>query len=262
MLHTLRAQLASLQTRYSDNHPDVIATKASIEQLERDLSDEDLQGLNSAAQVTNPAYISLVSELQSTRMKMANVKQSIEEYKRRAGIYQNRIEATPHIEGAYRSLMLERDNMQAKVDDLLKKLMESQVAQGLEQAQKGERFTIIDPPQRPSTPHKPNRMAIFLVGVVLALGVGVTMVALKESIDTSFKSPEELKLFLKAPVLSVLPVIGTAAERAQARKRKVRGLVLAGLGACVVVAIFLVHTYVMPLDTVWMKVQQRIALLI
>ena len=61
-------------------------------------------------------------------------------------------------------LFSERRNTQAKLDDLMRKSMEARVAYGLEQEQKGERFTLIDPARLPEKPHKPNRLAIVLIG--------------------------------------------------------------------------------------------------
>jgi hypothetical protein len=77
------------------------------------------------------------------------------------------------VEKAYNALLIERNNTQAKYNDLMAKYMESQVAHGLEKEQKGERFTMIDPARFPERPVKPNRMAIVLIGFVLAVGGGV-----------------------------------------------------------------------------------------
>ena len=63
--------------------------------------------------------------------------------------YRKRIAATPKVEKAYKSLVIERDSAQAKYGDLLEKLMEARVAQGLEKEQKGEHFSLIEPARLP-----------------------------------------------------------------------------------------------------------------
>ena len=53
--------------------------------------------------------------------------------------------------------------------------MEAKVATGLEKEQKGERFTLIEPPRLPIKPFKPNRLAIMAIGSCWgsALGSGL-----------------------------------------------------------------------------------------
>ena len=76
--------------------------------------------------------------------------------------FRRRIETGPKVEEAYKALTIERDNTQAKYDDLMQKLMEARVSQGLEKEQMGERFTLIEPANLPQKPIKPNRLAIAL----------------------------------------------------------------------------------------------------
>jgi uncharacterized protein involved in exopolysaccharide biosynthesis len=97
----------------------------------------------------------------------------------------------------------------------MQKLLEAQVSQGLESEQKGERFTIIDPPLFPEKPFKPNRLAIIMIGIVLGIGAGVGFTTLREFYDNSVHSARSLTLATTFPVLATIPDIMTPPELAQ-----------------------------------------------
>ena len=47
------------------------------------------------------------------------------------------------------------------------------LATQLEQEQKGERFTLIEPPMRPEDSVSPNRPLLFILAVILSVAAGV-----------------------------------------------------------------------------------------
>ncbi len=61
-----------------------------------------------------------------------------------------------------------------------------------EQSQPGN-VVIIDVARRPSSPAKPNRLLIILVGTILGLGFGLGYAFLRNYFDNTVKSPEDLK---------------------------------------------------------------------
>ena len=104
-------------------------------------------------------------------------------------------------------MVLDRNNTQAKYEDLLRKTMEANVAMGLEREQKGERFTLIDPARLPEKPYKPNRRAIILIGLVLGIGAGVGFAALREFSDQAIHNPDGLARISSLPILVSIPDI-------------------------------------------------------
>ena len=169
LLKELRARLAQLQSKYSDQYPDVIKTKREIAELEGRIDKTASEGpgkrkseFNPVEQSDNEAYVTLASQLAATRSDIESTQRQLNETERKRGEYQRRIEASPRVDETYKTLVLERNNIQAKFDDLTRKSMEAKVAQGLEKGQMGERFTLIDPARLPGKPVKPNRLAIIL----------------------------------------------------------------------------------------------------
>jgi polysaccharide chain length determinant protein (PEP-CTERM system associated) len=175
-LRELRIQLANLETRFTEEYPDVIKTKEEIEKLEKQIKDSDNNPGSADSLPDNPAYITLASQLASTRAEIESVKRQIIDLNIKAEDYRRRIEATPKVEETYKALTSERNNTQAKYNDLVRKFMEANVAHGLEKEQKGERFTIIDPARLPEKPYKPNRMAIMMIGLVLSIATGLSSI--------------------------------------------------------------------------------------
>jgi polysaccharide biosynthesis transport protein len=124
------------------------------------------------------------------------------------------------VEKAYNTLVVERNNTQVKYNDLMAKYMESQVAHGLEKERKGERFTLIDPARFPDRPVKPNRLAILLIGFVLAVGGGVGFAALREFSDDSVRDSRRLSRATPFPVLVGIPRIETRGDIARRRWKR------------------------------------------
>jgi len=257
-LEELKVELHYLKSRFTDEYPDVIKAKAEIAELEAQLGGAKSGPGGGRGVPDNPAYITLAAQLSSTRSEIKSTQQQIEGLKATAEEYRRRIENSPRVEEAYAALTIERNNTQAKYNDLMQKLMEARVSQGLEKEQKGERFTLIDPPRLPEKPFKPNRLAIVLIGLVLGTGAGVGTVALRELSDTSVRSAEQLSRTLKYPVLASIPVIDTPGD---VSRRRMKILALA-VGVVVLIAggLALFHYQVMDLDVFWAKLMRRMAI--
>ncbi len=256
-LEELQVQLVHMESRFSELHPDVVKTRAEIERLEQKIKAErgDLS-IELSAAPENPVYITTSSQLASTRVEIESVSKQIEQLRAESEKYRKRIMAAPNVEQEYNGLFLERSNTQTQFNELMQKLMEARVSQGLEQDQKGERFILIDPARLPEKPFKPNRLAILLIGVVLGIGAGVGTAALKEFSDHSVRNPEALTRATHLPVLASIPLIVTREDIARRRFRKAAWGLGAVVAICVGIVIF--HYFVMDLDIFWAKFFRKI----
>lgn len=259
-LEQLRVDLVSLQARYSDQYPDVIKTKAEIKELEARVAADKKKApaLDSATGEVpdNPAYVSLASQLAGVRSEIQSVLNQKKEFEAKADMYRRRVAATPEVERQYKALTNDLTATQAKIADLTNKLLESKVAEGLESEQKGERFTIIDPARLPEEPYKPNRLAIVLIGCVLAVGAGVGIAALAEFADHAVYRPTDLTEATGFPVLAVIPDLVTEEEKAARRRRK--WLLFAALAVALGVGLLLIHLFVMDFSVLMAKIQRHL----
>jgi polysaccharide chain length determinant protein (PEP-CTERM system associated) len=257
-LEELRIQLGNLTQRFSDEHPDVKKTRTEIRDLEKRVEALEADNRKGGAAADNPAYVTLASQLAGVRAEMDAVRRQIAELNRSAETYRRRIAATPKVEEEYSVLLVARSGTQAKVNDLMKKLMEARVAHGLEREQKGERFTLVEPPRLPEKPFKPNRLAIVLIAVVLGTGAGVGLAALREFGDDSVHGAAALEERFGQPVLAGIPVILTAADIRRRLRARI-GLAGGALGA-VLAGAAVVHLFVMDLDVLWVRLMRKLAL--
>ena len=254
-LDELKVQLVHLQTRFSDKYPDVIKTRAEIARLEKNLSKQDKTAKKDNDPPDNPAYITLASQLSSTRADLASIQRQIREYEKKADTYRRRIADTPKVEETYKTIIIERDNTKAKFDDLMRKHMEAKVAQGLEKEQKGERFTLIDPPRLPENPDKPNRLAIMLIGLVLCLGGGVGWASFREFTDLSIHDSDSLVAATSFPVLASIPEIKTKED--VRREKRERYTLIIGLILLAIAGLVVFHFFVMDLNVFWAKLMRK-----
>ncbi|OPY70272.1 MAG: Chromosome partition protein Smc [Syntrophorhabdaceae bacterium PtaU1.Bin034] len=265
LLKELKAKLVQLENRYSDKYPDVKKTRADIEDLTKRIESSarleeggsPKKGLTSVAdQPDNPSYVTLASQLAGTQADIESVKRQLIEAEKKRGGYIQRNEASPRVEEAYKALMVERQNLQVKYDDLMKKVLEARVAQGLEKQQMGERFTLIDPARLPEKPVSPNVPAILLVGLFLGIGGGVASVALREYGDQSVRSEIQLALATGYEVIGTVPPIITEEDRQHERTKRIR--LVAGCVVLCIAAVLIFHFFIMDLDILWAKIGRRL----
>jgi succinoglycan biosynthesis transport protein ExoP len=254
-----RATLATYSERMGNDHPDVVKTRRKVQALEQEVRRlRTAPYKNPTQRPENPAYINLQAQLNSATSSLGALLKTRTNIKRRLEDYATRIERTPEIEPDYLVLTRDRDTSGQKYQDIRSRLLEAKVSEGLEVQRKGERFSLIDPPSLPEKPDKPNRSAIVLLGVILALVGGLGSGAAAESLDHSIRTPEQLAQLTQLFPLAVIPFMPNEQDLSRAMKRRhlLRG---AGVGALVTI-LALLHVFVMPLDVLWYAALRRFGL--
>ena len=250
----LRVKLKALQTQYSDAHPDVIKTKSEIAKLEKRLSVKG--GIDVVGQKPdNPVYVTLSAQLVATQSDIASIKRQLQILANKRENYRRRVQSTPTVEEGYKNLVVVRNNLQLKYDDLSKKFMESRVAGGLEKGRMGERFSLLDPASLPETPVRPKRPMIIIIGFLLGIGAGVGTAAVQEFSDHSARRSEDITEVFPFPVLAEIPLIVTGGDE-QRKERHFKTIIGAAILAMVII-ILVVHFFVMDLDVVWARIARR-----
>jgi hypothetical protein len=123
--------------------------------------------------------------------------------------YQTRVENVPRREQEFRELSRDYDSTRELYQSLLKRSEEAQLAESMEQRQKGEQFRVLDPAVPSPEPAAPNRVRLLLVALMGSLGLAIGAVMLAEHVDTSFHTVGELRAFSTVPVLVSIPRIMT-----------------------------------------------------
>ena len=251
-----RATLADLRERANDSHPDVVRAQEVVASLERELQSAVLRSAKpSSVKPENPAYINIQSQLASTTASLQALEAARVDLKRRMTEFAKRLELTSTIEPEYQDLVRDRENSVHKYQEITSRLMEAQVSAELEVQRKGERFSLINPPELPEKPDRPNRMAILLLGAVFAVTGGVGAGVARDNMDRTIHTPEQLGRAMRSIPLGVIPYLPTEDEMVAFGRRRA-ALGVAGLGVILMGAVVL-HLTWMPLDvlfyTLWRK---------
>jgi uncharacterized protein involved in exopolysaccharide biosynthesis len=256
-LSEAKAELANDLQKYSPTHPDVIRLQHLVATLETQVQADANAGTQQTAHEhpDNPVYLQVKGQLDAmTAERDAEVKKR-DELRAKLEDYDRRMAQSPEVERQYRELARELDSAQLKYQEILSKQTEAHVAQDLESERKGERFTLIEPPQPPEKPVSPNAPLIVIAGFFLAIASGFGGIVARESFDASVRGPGDIRDLLQVPALASIPVIITAADRE--RRRRFR--LFFGVGCCVtvVLAVLSVHLFVRPLDVLWLVLWRR-----
>jgi succinoglycan biosynthesis transport protein ExoP len=256
-LSEAKAQLAAAQQKYSDDHPDVQRLKRTVDSLEKSAAADAGAGTARMASehADNPVYIQVKGQLDAIEVDRESALKKRNELQAKLEDYERRMARSPEVEREYRSMARDLESAQFKYQEILSKQTEVQVAQNLETERKGEKFTMIEPPQPPEKPIRPNRILILAGGLMLSLLLGVCAVAARETFDASVRGPSDIRLMLNVPPLASIPVMFTAADRA--RRKKIAAFSWGSSLGLLVVAAFSVHLFVKPLDVLWLSLMRR-----
>ena len=250
----LRSELGAAREKYSEEHPDVVRLTKQLAALEASLpqtTSKTPESVVAAEKPENPAYINLQSQLEATNNEIRSLNLKIGQVKAKVADYERRIVQTPQVEREYLDMRRDYENSQLRYRELKSKQMDAGVGQQMEKESKGEKFLLIEPPQLPEKPIKPNRIAILILGFILSLSGGLGFALVAESLDSSVRGVHGLIMALGAAPLSVIPYIENSIDVARRAKMKKLAVRTAVTGA--VVGVVLIQFLWLPLDVIWYK---------
>lgn len=229
-------RLGGLRERYSDDHPDIRNAEAAIAELETQLSGMNPQSLSEEHEIAdNPAYVLVSTQLQATNLEIGSLQQKRRELQSIIAEHEALIKQAPIVEMQYEALMRKYQNAKTKHDDLAGKLRAAEVAADVEVGITGRRFEVIEPAALPNEPEERYQSAIFILGLVLAVGIGGGAVVLAEITDKSIRSVNKLVEIAGSPPLAVIPYLSNREDLSHARQQKV--LLISGLIAVTILCV-------------------------
>jgi polysaccharide chain length determinant protein (PEP-CTERM system associated) len=189
-------KLADLQSRYTDQHPDIIRLKKKIAEMEK-----------KDGPVGTTMERELLLQQKGIQREIAAIKQEISELDKQIDFYQRRVEDTPKKEQELLSLKRNYENIKQTYNSLLQRKLEADIAANMEKRQKGEQFRILDPARLPDKPISPDMKKLFLMCLGAGLACCAGLIVLLNILDNSVKKPETVPDKLGIPVLAVMPTI-------------------------------------------------------
>lgn len=201
-LEKLRAELAALRTRYTEEHPDVRTLANRLAHLE--------QELQTFRQSTDPAAQALRSQIEQARGEIDTIVAKRRDLAERIAKFQARVEQAPRTEQELATLTRDHFRLRENYQELLKKKLDAQMTERLEERWKGERFRVLDPAFLPETPVFPKKSLFLLGGLVGGLLAGLGLCLVLEFMDTSVKDEQGLAELLPLPLLASFPHVSAA----------------------------------------------------
>ncbi len=235
----LEAMLAQTLLRYTEKHPDVLRLKAEIEAAKGVMAKGGKAAPTggTGTTVANPIFQQLRASLAAVEADLAAVQAREAGLNARIADYRRKTVSIPEAEQKYREIVRNVDVTAGIYNNLLRKLEDARIQKEVEIKDEGISLKIFDPAKLPLHPAKPNRPLVILIGVLAAFGLGVAAAVLREFLDRSFRSRQEVEAELHLPVIGAIPEISTPSEdRLIARRFR---LAVAGTGAylCVIAGV-------------------------
>lgn len=199
------ARLTALRMRYTDKHPDVITLREQLADLRAQMAESRAHRRTDVADVSNPTYDSLKrqtvqaeAELQFARAQRETLKERQERLRKVAA-------QVPAFEEQLRRVQDERGAVGATYENLLQRKQSLDLNQSFESGRNSGRFDIQPAGGVPLKPVRPNRLKFVVLGFLAGVFIGTAFMLLAEYLDHSIRSEADLKRYLDAPVLAVLP---------------------------------------------------------
>ncbi len=214
-----QAKLDNLLLQYTDKHPDVIALRQTIAQLEERRKAE-LAALSTgklpAGASTNPVVQSIQLQLNKADVEVASLRTRIGEGQRKVADLQKLVNTAPEIEAEFTRLNRDYDGNRERYAALVNRREAAKLG---DQAERSDeiRFEVLDPPASKLEPVAPNRPLLIIGGLLFGLGAGAALAVLLHQLRPVFNSSRGLAEVTQLPVFGVVSELWMEKHRLRRR---------------------------------------------
>ncbi len=235
-LQELHRNLDGLLLKFTENHPDVRATRQSIAQLQSEAGKSG-GGKGSSAgatgQIANGVYDQVKVKLVDAEAAVAALQRRVTEAEKDQAKIEKIAQSAPGILVLAQDLNRDYGILKRNYEELVSRREATSIANAADTKTEKIQFRIVDPPQVPVVPAAPNRP--LLVSVVLLFGIGAGLAAplLVMQLDRSFATLSQLRDL-------GIPILGHVSRLSLGAAQRHAALQLAGVtaSALVLVAVY------------------------
>jgi capsular exopolysaccharide synthesis family protein len=179
----INSQYTEALNQYGPNFPKVQRLQAQLKELE------------AAADKEKKAVIArLESEYREARQREELLTHALEQQKTEVNQMSERMVQ-------YSILKREAEANKALYDGLLTKLKEAGISAGL----RSSNIRVVDPAMVPTYPARPAKTRNIVLSIVIGLVGGIGLALLREYMDNTVKSPDDIETLVRLPSLAVVP---------------------------------------------------------
>jgi polysaccharide chain length determinant protein (PEP-CTERM system associated) len=214
-----QAKLDELLLKYTDKHPDVIATRATLAELKQRRATElanlqrgDASAVASSGAGNNPVYQSMQLELNKVDVEIAALRRELAQHQSTVADLRQRLNSAPQVEAEYQQLNRDYDVNKAQYTALLGSYQKARLGEQADNAG-SVRFEIVLPPTSPLVPVWPKRTLLLGLIWLAALGAGAAVAYGLHFIKPILSSVRAVNALTGFPVLGVVSVAFPTAQR-------------------------------------------------
>jgi polysaccharide biosynthesis transport protein len=176
-------QYTDALNQYGPNYPKVQRLQAQIGEIDKLIDNEKKNVLDQIS-----------SDYKASAERESLLSKALE---------QQKIEASQMAERLvqYNILTREAEANKAMYQGLLTKLKEADIAVGL----KSSNIRVVDPAMIPSTPARPAKTRNIALSILVGLVGGIGLALLREYLDNTVKTPDDIETLARLPSLAVVP---------------------------------------------------------
>ncbi|MCV2886051.1 lipopolysaccharide biosynthesis [Aestuariibacter sp. AA17] len=253
----LEGKLDELLIRFTENHPDVVKTKALLENL-KSQRNKHIESLSNVAKDTgsysqfgninqNPVYQEMKLAVANFESQIASLEVRAEEFRKKIAELSEIIDLVPQIEAEEQGLNRDYEITRSKYLELLSRREQAELSRKAEATSDDVQFRVIDPPKLPTKPSGPPRLVFYSVILFLGFGAGLGLAFLVSQLKPVVLSASQLKSNFGIPVLGMVSHIDVDTIRRSNRRRV---YVFAASSAC----IFAIYITLMWADITYGKI--------
>ncbi|MDB6105575.1 MAG: hypothetical protein JWO52_5574, partial [Gammaproteobacteria bacterium] len=252
-IREIQSKLDELLLRYTDQHPDVIATRENLEELKR-RRDADIEAMrhgdaNAAADSgasSNPLYQSIQLALNQADVEVATLRRQLDDHRARVAELRSSLNTVPQVEAEYEQLNRDYDVNKTQFTALLTQLQKARLGQQADSSG-AVRFEVIEPPNANFKPSPPSRSQLIAAVLALALALGGGVAYLRHQLNPVFWSAVNLAAMSGTTVLGVVNSAFPEAVRRERRRDALwYGVAVVGLLAMAVVLVLANQMSLLP----------------
>jgi polysaccharide chain length determinant protein (PEP-CTERM system associated) len=238
----LQKKLDALLLQYTEKHPDVIALRETIADLEAKKRSAapppaapGVEGMDPTRMMMrnldiNPVYQTLKNSLNQAELEIVELRSKLSEQQRIVNELKSRVDTIPEVEAQLAQLNRDYEVNQQQYTALKQRLESARLS---DEAESNTKFKIIDKPSVPLTAGEPNRPLLLTMVLLVALGAGLGATVLLDQVRPVISTSSALSRITGRPVLGSVRRVATAEVVARARRQN---LLLAGATALLLIA--------------------------
>lgn len=197
-LQQAEARLQELLLRYTDQHPEVIELKASIDEL-RTRQKRELEALRQGkltetggrSAFLNPVHQQIQLSLNQADVEIATLRGQITDHERRSAQLRKMADTAPEVEAEYARLNRDYGVTRAQYQSMVERLERARLSDKADESGT-VKFNVIDPPVAKIEPVSPKRGLLITAALIVGLLVGTGVAYLLHLTRPIFQNAKSL----------------------------------------------------------------------